>query len=1008
MARASPALRAFVHAFSRCRNPSILSTTFPAFLAPAIAQNCAIPKWTQGLEYQGSRRHASVTASNHSLANNVDGLIRGKGGLPLEVERLTSSPRRLEPAAWVTAIESYLPLNLRSGGEMLAEEGIQHEALRPIRTLPRILSMAKLHCKADLLSYIGVSQDRWKAVIWLVKAMVERYPGLREMERKSCQLPPLLWETANQSLNEVTNNAIKVEMPQPSELIWKHNRGYGRFSLDKYPWPCASDHRGDPYILGRKGLGQIWLSLGAMILQAADRPAEDPSYSIIMSHVFQILGHLHRINAFPDSIYNYAPPTDPTVIQRPPTLHLLSRRIMSTLSDVEWGLQWEETITKALSQGFDLPKATVQPRLREFGPELWLDLILWACVEGSWVSEGAGIVIEMQKRIASTDTRWSTISWQKICEVKAPKLDWTSILKLEIDKTRLNQVGGIGIATGTNSHVEMGNRTVSREVVLALTDGLLNDPQSLAGGLGMTTFELQQSFIACKSLLDCNDSEPESNFMDPTVLRIFESFENVKEQPGSLNRFLGLRFTEIIQAIRNSGTRSATHGQELKNSAAVLGLYYRSLRRFSDGGNLEGSLRTFSKIQSIVDAQREGRILAFSDELRERLGGGDDVSDVIGDEENYMALVQPPRIPISALVSFVDLITDSRLFGLGNWLLLNEDIDGGLMDPALYFEQNLQPALLRFGMATSNSRLLTKILVGLETPLSEPVVHALLRFQVVLGKWTAVEELLEYIKSAPDMAWKPSDATSIARAILQMEHEPPDNADADSISRALALVQNLVNGKYNSKADPSRLIPDFSQTRTANQLGRILQTLPGSLSTITTRPPGEDLRAHASAEITPDAFNDVLETIVDLHGSPAGKKLWDQWCRVPYSGKREQHPRLPLGNCERVVTPTLPMLRHVLRPVLETRRTLHVAMTEELLKLQKSKTAMSTDPVAPCAAAIEEKFRLGNEEQKIISWGVSMYKRFGLSESEINSEIPGSFSLQQRAKPVHEDVDVDT
>ena len=112
-----------------------------------------------------------------------------------------------------------------------------------------------------------------------------------------------------------------------------------------------------------------------MILQAADRSAEDPDYTVIMSHVFLILGHLHRINAFPDSIYNYAPPVDSTVLQRPPTLHLLSRRIMSTLSDIEWGLKWKEMTTDALSQGFELPKASVQPKIREFGPELWLELV---------------------------------------------------------------------------------------------------------------------------------------------------------------------------------------------------------------------------------------------------------------------------------------------------------------------------------------------------------------------------------------------------------------------------------------------------------------------------------------------------------------------------------------------------------------------------------------------------------------------------------------------------------
>ena len=1006
MARASPALRGFMHAFGR-PNSSITKAVIPTFLAPAIVQRCKIPKRTGWLNYQGSQRHASTTASQTSTENSVDSHLESKNGLPLEVESLVSSPRRLKPAAWATAIESYLPLNLRLGNENNTEEVVQHEVLRPIHTLPEVLSMTRLYCKADLLSYIGVYQERWEVVIWLVKAMMENYLGHGETERRSSQLPPLLWRIVDQSLDEVTDNAIQVEMPQPSAASLEQNGWYSRLRLDQYTWPYKPDHWDYPHILWRKSLGQIWQSLGTMILQVADRPVEDAGYGVIMFHVFQILGHLHRINAFPDSIYNYAPPTDPTVLQRPPTLHLLSRRIMSTLSDVEWGIRWEETIMEAKSQGYELPKASIQPRLREFGPELWLDLVLWACVEGSWISEGAWIVSEMERRSASKDTRWSTISWQEICEVKAPKLDWISILRSEIDKTRLNQVGGIGIATGTNSNVEMGTRTVSREVVLALMDGLFNNPESTARGLGMTTAELRRSMIACKSLLDRNHGELDSNFMDAAILRIFESFENVKEQPGSLTRFLDLRSIELKPVTRNSGTTKLAQEQETGDAAAVLGLRYRNLGCFSIDGNLQGSLQTFRKIQSAIDTQREGRILAFADKLKERVGRGGDSSDLIGDKEDYMALMQPPQIPLSALVPFIDLITNSRLFDLGFWLLLNEDIDGGLMHPALYSDQNLQPALLRFGTATSNSRLLTKTLVHLETPLSEPAVHALLRFQVVLGKWTAVEELLEYLKNTPDMAWKPTDATTIAKVILQLEHDPSDNANADSVPQALSIVQDLVNGKYNTKADPSLLLPDFFQARMANQLGRILQTLPGSLSKITTRPAGADFRAHASAEVTPNAFNLILETMVDCYGSLAGKKLWDQWCRAPDSRKREKQSRPSHGKLERVVTPSLYMLRSVLRPVLETRRLLRTAMKEYLIENQKSQTAASNNGEDWSFSAADEKFRLGDEDQKILDWGISMCKKFGLSEYEINGEIPGSFPSLRRVKSVQDEEAVD-
>ena len=999
MARASPALREFVYAFSR-PNSSQTPATIPAFLAPAILQECNVPRQTQGLKYQGSRRYASITASQNLTETGVDRHSYSKRGLPPEVESLISSPRRLEPAAWATTIESYLPLNLRTEGKTVADEEVQREVLRPIHTLPEVCSMARSFCKADLLSYLGIYEDRWEAVMWLVKAMMEKHPGHREMEERWSRLPPLLWRNPNSRLRSITKKTVKVEVSLPSDASPTHNDGFDRLSLDKYTWPCTSNCREDRYILERKSLGQIWQSLGTMILQAADHPAEDPSYSVIMSHVFQILGVLHRMNAFPDSIYNYAPATDPSALQRPPTLHLLSRRIMSTLSDVEWGLQWGETIVMAMSQGYELPKASIKPNLREFGPELWLDLILWACVEGGWVSEGAWIVVEMEKRKELKGKRWSTISWQEICEMKAPKLGWISVLKLEIDKTRLNQVGGIGMATGTNTHIEMGTRTVSREVVLALRDGLLNDSQSTAEDPGMTTVELRRKMISCHALLDRDHSELDSNFMDAAILRIIESFENVKEQPGSIHRFLDMRSAELAQVTRKSGTtKFSAQDREIDDSAAVLGLRHRNLHRFSIDGDLEKSLQELKKIQSTIDTQREVSILAFVDELNERLERGDDTSDLIGDKEEYVALIQPTQIPPCTLAAFIDLITNCRLFELGNWLLLNEDIDGGLMDPALYSDQNLQPALLRFGTATSDSRILTKVLEHMETPLSESAVHALLRFQVVLGKWTAVEELLEYLKNEPEMAWKPSDATTIAKEVLQMEHEPSDHANTDSFRRALALIQNLVNGKYNTKADPSQLLPDFSQTRMANQLGRIFQTLPGSLSKITTTPARGDFRAHASADISPNAFNIILETIVDCYGSLAGQELWEQWCRAPDIRKREQQSHASLECRERVVAPTRYMLRSILRPILETRRRLHAAMKEESIGTQEFTTGASKTKGDRSVVAGHDKYRLGAEDQKILDWGIAMYKKFGLEESEINGEIPGSFPRPRVSRP---------
>lgn len=1004
MAGASSALKSFAHAFS-CGSSSRKTAFLPTYLVPAVLSDPTFSKRAHGLKYQTSRTHASVT---HSTNERGDGYIYRMRDLPIEVYSLGRSPRRLKPGPWAAAIESYLPPNLRLGAEKVAEGASQNEPSRPIHTLPDVLSIARSSCQEDILSYIAIYQERWDAVIWLVKAMTEGYPGHRETENALCQLPPSLFGTfrrRRRRLDTITLSPVRLEKPQPSAMSWEQWSGN---DFDKHPWHYDPKHCNASHILGRKSLGQIWQSLGTMILQAADRPAKDSSYSVIMSNVYQLLGHLHRIDAIPDSTYNYASPTDPTVLKRPPTLHILSKRIMSTLSDVEWDLEWNKTKAKYLSQGYDLPNASLQPKTRQFGPELWLDLVLWVCVEGGWVGEGAWIVMQMQRRTASKDTRWSTNSWPEICQRQAPKINFMSIWRSVVEKTSLNQVGGIGIASGTDVDVKLEPRTVSREAVLALVDGLLNGPQCTSRGVGMTAVELRRNIVACKGLLEYNHSGLEGNFMDAAILRIFENFKTIRDQAGLLSRFLDLRPTELRQRNRHSHTASPTQAHEMDDSAAVLGLHHENLYRFSKAGNLDGSLRTFSKIQKIVDTQREEEIMTFANDLKERIGRGEDVSDLIGDEKDRVALTNPSKLPLSTLAYFVHLLADCRLSDLGDWLLLNEDIDGGLVDSALYSQQSLQPALLRFGIATSNTRLLKRILLELEMPLPSIIVHYLLRFQATLGKWTAVEELLNYSKKTWSLGWKSSAAMTIAKAVLQMEHKWRDNPDPDSMIRAHSVLQDLISGKYDYKADPSQLSRDFTQRRLANQLSRIFQTLPGSLKKITVRPPSEDplraSRAYASIDISPNAFNIILEPMVDMYGSAAGKKLWDLWVREPNVGKRERSSSDPSspGARDKVVEPTPYMLRNILRPVLETRRDLHAAMRDEMKKRSEeanNTAATSSSRSGSILPRIDiDRFRLGEEDEKMLDWGIGMFKAFGLSEAEINIEIPGSFPRRQRTK----------
>ena len=980
-------LRRFTQAFAAPNSIKDATSIIPAYLVPAAVSNLPRASGSTGKHpSRVGRRHASVTAPPDTSSNSTHGFLYRRHDIPIETEDVSSSSRRRrDPSAWANIVESYLPSHLRIKDRPYLVPNNQPHRTLSINSFHVVMSKARTYAKVDLLSYLGVYQNRWEAVIWLVKAMLEQYGRHAVVEIASKQLPSVLWPTLDHSLDAITGSAILPVLPQPRTLPVEHYVSRGEIHGEQ----------GYDTQLGREALGQIWQSLGVMILQAADRSPEDLSYSAIMSHVFRILAHLHRIEAFPNSIYNYEPAADPTVLRRPPTLYFLSRRIMSVLSDLEWGLQWDEEIEKYSELGFEVPKAVLQPKIREFGPELWLDLVLWACVEGGWVTEGAWIVGEMEKRKNRKETQWSVISWQQICAVKSPQPGWLSMLKVEIEKTRMNHIAGFGVATGVPFTVDMGSRTISREVVLALIDGLVNTRPAIERSRGSLASILPPNLTACQDLIERGHAELSSEFLNAIIARIIENAN--EDAPRYLRKLLSWRLRHLHSNNIDAGAISSPQDYNTDDSAPILGLLHKVLYGLAREGNAQASLGTLITIQNFVDEKRSRYIQDFADELRERLKPGEDAFDLAPDDENDLPAPHP-LIPANVMVALLDVIVQHKFFGLGRWLLHNEDIDGGLVDPELYANPNLHSALLRFATATADDQLLTNILQQLEMPLSESVLHALLRCQVVLGKWVGVEELLRHLQRTPDMSWKASDAMAIARVIMQMEHNEIGR-DAEQIYQAQDLLQNIVYGLYNSDRDPSQL-PDFTETRMANQLGKIFQTLPGILSTITINSTDASGRTHGSVNITPNAFNIMLETIVEYYGSVTGIKIWERWCLEPgesIQGRYRQDLDMEYDrNGGKVVIPTLYMLRTVLRPTLAKRKnmnssTSHKAAAQynpEMLGIEKEDIA---DALKPAGGTSERKVddQVNEVERRVLDWGIRMYEKFGLSKKEIDAEMSG-------------------
>lgn len=983
----------------------VLDTGRSQVLIPVFLASTATKHITCGCPKQRTRRirnYASVAPDQPLPENDI---------LPDQAEPdytsiLTSSPHRRNPKAWADLLEQYLPHKLRLDANTLTTRILDDDGLRSIRRLPRLLFNARTTqpLKLDLLSYVGVVQGRWEAVLWLVKAMLDQCVSSNtplDWDAVS-SMHDTPWSTHGESLKDLTSHPIWAEKstlhPDPGATLSE--------ATDSNP----PEQWGLIEYMKRNGIGQIWQSIGCMVLQAADLPKQDEPFKLIMFNVYQILAHLHHINALPETIYNYASAQDPSVLQKPPTLNLLSSHIMTILSDTAWKVHEKEgslnpfplTANQA-SSGYDSPAASLQPRIRELGPEVWLDLVLWSCVEGGWITEGAWLVGEMMRR--KGEQRWSAVNWHALSKPSVKSDAWSRV-KSEIARSRMNQIArGISIAgrLGDPAILETVPRTVSSEVIVALVDGLVNTTRRTTNVYGNSPTDVQRYLNACKNLLERKHFALDTNAWNGIILRLVESGGFFPEaEPRVLEYIINLTPSYLKESEASKvdeSPSSSARAYAADQTTANLGLLYRNLHAFSEQGDLQGALRTFKKLQALVDANRNRAI----QELALNLG---DHKLVEASTDSPMDDLDPvpgvhPSIPTNVLATFLDLVTEAKAFDFGKWLLYSDEVDGPTIPPERYSDENIQPALLRFATATADASLLNKITKTLEAPLPENILRALMRCQIALRKWDAVGDLLVYFQEEEGMKWNAVDVMILARAVLRLENDTKTSSfdKAQLISKAHALLQGLLQGKYDSARDPSQL-PDPSQIQMANQLRRILQTVPGSLSEVAATV-CRSYRVSSSCGVSSHAFNQLLEGVVENYGSTAGRLLWNRWCRKT-DADADRRLLQRTSEAEQVVVPNLQLLRTIMRPIALAR---YSAGSTESSSGKGSPSTGEEQKQAnhtPTAGGRNTSEQIGSgndggsgqfgseEEHDLLRWGSSMYRNFGLTDKEIQMELPGA------------------
>ncbi|KAE8150543.1 hypothetical protein BDV25DRAFT_154146 [Aspergillus avenaceus] len=797
------------------------------------------------------------------------------------------------PEAWMSLLEPYLEPYLQRDSEDLGTasepdtvRAMTAEFVTRTLDLAELLFCAKHFGNLDLLAHIGFRLNNWPAVDALVNQLLDVADTLNNASLPIKPLSNGNWGFGTDvSLDQLTGQALDSvphlkpdAKTQVSELT----------SLDSFTERAYANES------SRRLMAQVWQGLGSIVLDAAD--ASPNESKLAMSYVFRILARLHHSGAVSDRVYKYVPPSSEHGIFRPPTMHLLSTHIMSVLSDAAWLVHEAEVAAKAAAAGEDSPFLPLKMGIRELGPEIWLELILWCCVEHGHITEGAWLIDQMVTR--KGDLAWKFQSWRPLLQhpdfVFNTKIDseetWRHPAQTNPPPSRRKR------GSPPSPFFGLGRRTLSLEVATALLDNLPNLVSLGLGFRGISSTSLLRYVSSFKSALSPqvtgDDPLPTAKESNWFALRVVQSggFEP-EADPGAFDDFL-----RAIRHVVPPWDSTSTHAladdldqvspsQIYDETAALATLTEHNVRFYARRDLCKQGMDAFAWLQAVFDKSKMARIGEF---FSSRMDSPETHHVPTLDSTN-LASLKPfesslPHISPVTLASILDLATASRAFPFGQWLLFSSDIDGPPIPTSAYGHQAVAPAILRFAAATKNSALSDSVVNALAQPLSINTLRALLNYRIAMHQWDLATMTLEYLKSYRHKTWGHSNVTTLAAEILRLQHTPEPNT-----AQAKDLLTRLLKGDFNESQS------NF-QEKSLITLNRIFLSIPALHDIAQTTKP---TTTKTTPYIPSRAFQPLLAAIADTQGSAAAKHLYATWCITtpsPSTLRRQKggNPRLYL------------------------------------------------------------------------------------------------------------------
>lgn len=699
-----------------------------------------------------------------------------------------------------------------------------------------------------------MEKGRWSAVVWLIKRLVEKF-AVRHEEDSGFAAANAMWNIGR-SLEAATDGrvggraeALALDFP----LNDASSARVAKASLDELTAGRTADFASLEK-MQHNALGQIWRTLGAMTKVCAGGD--------IRAEVLEIIAYLHHKEVMPVSIYHSEPHPDPSAVQQPPLLSLLSSRILTSLSDAAWRAHEKLVVEEAKANDArylglrpEVPGSVYRVRVAGLRIEVWMELILWSCLHGGWADQGAEIL-----NMISYDSSWTAVSWREYARSihSGNRFDesWEYAFKTRASSS-------MDAPQGEQLQVE---RTVSAEVVNAYVDAVACTVHTGQTDPELTIASTHKLLRRLKSLLTRSKSQLSisTGSWDALILRSLDA-QGVKfEANAMVSDMLVSLSPGLDQGLERKNTQDLP-SYVLDGGMAMQGILHRVLYGQIASGNYEAAVAAFSRIQNRADRDKRTSLESF-------IGQGQPLRPLSEDDlftSNLPGIEYPAfdvQIPTSILGSFLDLVTKAEDWHLGRWLLHNEDVDGPLIRSEMYHDPFLEPAVIRYAVESNDKGLLAKFK---DRNLRPESLRAIFDTQIEAKHWDAAIKILKLLYERRK-SWNMTNLARVARVMLKelAMLATGDIGAAREFEAVKRVFCDMCSGRYLSH----KRMTDAHALNVRNLLV-VLAAVREPLAEICLEIMSPTKRRYDWFSLNKTDFNIVLSGVVDVHGSAAGRRL---------------------------------------------------------------------------------------------------------------------------------------